>query len=115
LQSSLKEVQVGELMLPLDGHTPPNVLPRHRVASAPVVQVAGTATGNAGEMVDSWFGLGPVEFVEDLDGKLRLRLRFLNFRDAAVCVSVSERAVVGEEWVMQVAGLRSPLSKQGGG
>jgi hypothetical protein len=114
LQSSLKEVQVGELMLPLDGHTPPNVLPRHYVASTLVVQVAGTASGNSGEMVDSWFGLGPVEFVEDLDGKLRLRTRFLNFSSAAVCVSVLESAVGGGERVTQVAGLRSPLSKQGG-
>jgi hypothetical protein len=41
-KSSLKEVQVGELLLPLDGHTPPNVLPRHRVACTPVVnRVAG--------------------------------------------------------------------------
>jgi hypothetical protein len=71
----------------------------------PVVQAAGIASGIAGEMVDSCFGLGPVEFVEDLDGKLRLRPRFLNFSSAAMCVSVSESAVSGRERVTRVAGL----------
>jgi hypothetical protein len=58
LQSSLKEVQVGELLLPLDGHTPLNVLPRHRVACTPVVdRIAGVVSVKSGGMVDSWFGL----------------------------------------------------------
>jgi hypothetical protein len=104
-------VQVGELLLPLDGHTPPNVLPRHRLASTPVVQAAGSASGDSGEIDDSCFGLGPVEFVEDMDGKLRLRPRSLNFSFSSVGM-VSVCTVSGGEKAMHVAGLRKPLSKR---
>jgi hypothetical protein len=84
------------------------------VASTPVVQVAGHASGVAGARVDSCFGLGPVEFVEELDGMLRLRPRSLNFSSDAMSVFVSESAVCGRDRVTQVTGLRKPLSKLGG-
>jgi hypothetical protein len=52
-----------------------------------------------------------VEFVEELDGRLRLRPRSLNFSFSSAGMS-SVCAVSGEEKVMQVAGLRNPPSKR---
>jgi hypothetical protein len=49
-----------------------------------------------------------MEFVEDLDGMLRLQPRCLDF-SSTVSVSVSDNAVCGVERVMQMTGLRNTL------
>jgi hypothetical protein len=76
------------------------------------MQAAGGASGDSGELDVSCFGLGPVEFVEDLDGKLRLRPRSLNFSFSSAGM-VSVDTVSGGEKAMQVAGLRNLLSNRG--
>jgi hypothetical protein len=63
-------------------------------------------------MVDSLFGLGPMDFVEDLEWTLRLQPRCLNF-SSAVGFSVSDNAVGGVERVTHMTGLRNTLSRQG--
>jgi hypothetical protein len=57
----MKEVQIGEYVLPLTFHTPPTVLRRHRVACTPdLCQLMGRENGCKDGEEEDLYGLGPV-------------------------------------------------------
>jgi hypothetical protein len=71
----MKEVQIGEHVLPLAFHTPPNVLRRHRIAWTPDLRqlmVRENVCNLEGEE-DDLYGLGPVDVADDFAADLGLR------------------------------------------
>jgi hypothetical protein len=89
----VKEVQIGEHVLPLAIHTPPTVLRHHRVACTPELHqlmVGGSVSNSEGED-DNLFGLGPVDFADDLDAELGLKSSELQCWQNSVSVLMGKK------------------------
>jgi hypothetical protein len=74
LQLAVKEVQIGEHVLPLAFHTPPTILRRHRVACTPdfCQLMVGENVCNLEGEDDDLFGLGLVDIADDFATELGL-------------------------------------------
>jgi hypothetical protein len=72
----MREVQIGDHVLPLEFHTPPTVMRRHQVSCTPDArQLALVKNGNRiGDDDEVLFGLGPSELTDELAEDLGVQL-----------------------------------------